>query len=69
MIRVFFGGETSSAEEAAHAAYDAAAEAMGWRAPMLDDYLEAAGLLLDGWNPGEPVELLASRHHGKAGGR
>jgi hypothetical protein len=38
-------------------AYDAAAGAMGFDAPMADDYLEAAGLLRDGWSPGEPVEV------------
>lgn len=25
--------------------------------PMLDIYLEAAALLRDGWNPGDPVEV------------
>ena len=30
----------------------------GWGEPISDDLLEAAALLRDGWNPGEPVVLL-----------
>jgi hypothetical protein len=29
--------------------------ATGYQLSPVDDYLEAAALLLDGWNPGDPV--------------
>jgi hypothetical protein len=39
-------------------AFEVACEALDYDAMLRDDYLEAAGLLLDGWNPGDPVVRL-----------
>lgn len=51
--------ESSIEEEAADAAY-AAISGLLWSysdTSMADKYLEAAALLRDGWNPGDPVEV------------
>jgi hypothetical protein len=56
-------GVSVEADNLANAAYEAAAVALARRIPrhgstMHEDYTEAAALLLDGWSPGDVVEVL-----------
>jgi hypothetical protein len=51
--------DSVAVDNLANAAYDAAMDALlesrTYTGSMVEDYTEAAALLLDGWNPGAPV--------------
>jgi hypothetical protein len=67
-------GVSVEADNLANAAYEVAAQALAKRKPhrgstMFEDYTEAAALLMDGWNPGDPVVPLTPPKRARGRGR